>query len=95
EAIQKLALAKGWALYFKYNRSKNKQVLAFEDIVNVNYITYQLNTYDLIGNFTSSGGLSEVRNVVEVIYKDKELSKENIIEVRSQGSIDLYQRENR
>lgn len=95
EAIQKLALAKGWALYFKYNRSKNKQVLAFEDIVNVNYITYQLNTYDLIGNFTSSGGLSEVRNVVEVIYKDKELSKENIVEVRSQGSIDLYQRENR
>ncbi|MGL4450315.1 MAG: hypothetical protein ACRCTZ_03860 [Sarcina sp.] len=95
EAIQKLAISKGWALYFKYDRSKNKQVLAFEDIVNVNYITYQLNRYDLVGGLQASGGLSEVRNIVEVIYKDKELNQEKKVEVRSQSSIDLYQRENR
>lgn len=95
EAIQKLAIAKGWALYFKYDRSRNKQVLAFQDIVNVNYVTYQLQRYDLIGEISATGGLSEVRNIVEVFYKDKDLNKENSVEVKNQGSIDLYQRENK
>lgn len=95
EAIQNLALAKGWSLYFQYNREKNKQVLLFEDTVSASYITYQILKKDLIEEFTYSGDLKRVRNIVEVIYKDKnDGNKTKTIELRDQDSIDRY-RQNR
>lgn len=95
EAIQNLALAKGWSLYFNYNREKNKQVLLFEDSVSASYITYQILKKDLIEDFTYSGDLKRVRNIVEVIYKDKDDGNNTkTIELRDQDSIDRY-RQNR
>lgn len=95
EAIQNLALAKGWSLYFQYNREKNKQVLLFEDSITASYITYQILRKDLIEEFTYSGNLQRVRNIVEVIYKDKnDGNKIKTIELRDQNSIDRY-RQNR
>lgn len=95
EAIQNLALAKGWSLYFQYNREKNKQVLLFEDTVSASYITYQILKKDLIEEFTYSGDLKRVRNIVEVIYKDKnDGNKTKTIELKDQDSIDRY-RQNR
>lgn len=95
EAIQNLALAKGWSLYFQYNREKNKQVLLFEDTVTASYITYQILKKDLIEEFTYSGDLKRVRNIVEVIYKDKnDGNKTKNIELKDQDSIERY-RQNR
>lgn len=95
EAIQNLALAKGWSLYFQYNREKNKQVLLFEDTVTASYITYQILKKDLIEEFTYSGDLKRVRNMVEVIYKDKnDGNKTKSIELKDQDSIERY-RQNR
>lgn len=95
EAIQNLALAKGWSLYFNYNREKNKQVLLFENTVTASYVTYQLLRTDLIDDFIFSGDLKRVRNIVNVIYKDKnDGNKTKTIEVKDQNSIDRY-RQNR
>lgn len=95
EAIQNLALAKGWSLYFQYNREKNKQVLLFEDSITASYITYQILRKDLVEEFSYSGNLQRVRNIVEVIYKDKDHNNETkTIEIKDQDSIDRY-RQNR
>ena len=95
EAIQNLALAKGWSLYFQYNRERNKQVLLFEDTITASYVTYQILKKDLVEDFSYSGNLQRVRNIVEVIYKDKnDGNKTKTIELRDQDSIDRY-RQNR
>ena len=70
EAIQKLAIAKGWTLYFNFNRDKQAQVLLFEDPQTRHYVTYQILRKDLVGEITYRGDLLRVRNIVEIIYKD-------------------------
>ena len=72
EAIQKLAIVKGWTLYFNYNREKQAQVLLFEDPQTRHYVTYQVLRKDLVGEITYKGDLLRVRNIVDVIYKDSE-----------------------
>ena len=72
EAIQKLAIAKGWTLYFNYNREKMAQVLLLEDPQTKHYVTYQILRKDLVGDITYQGDLLRVRNIVDVIYKDSE-----------------------
>lgn len=90
QAIQKLSIAKGWALHFRYDRSKNKQVLVFEDITNISYVTYQLNRYDITGDFNFKGDFSSVRNIISVIYRDANTGKDEKIEIEDKNSIALY-----
>lgn len=92
QAIQKVSIAKGWALHFRYDRSKNKQVLIFEDITNVSYVTYQLNRYDIIGEFDFRGDFASVRNIVNVIYKDSSTGKDETLEIEDTNSINLYRK---
>ena len=95
DSIQKLALSKGWSLYFRYDRTKNKQVLIFEDTISASYITYQLLRSDVIGEFNYTGDLTRVRNIVSVIYKDQnDSNKVKTIEIKDNDSILKY-RENR
>ena len=95
DSIQKLALSKGWSLYFRYDRTKNKQVLIFEDTISASYVTYQLLRSDVIGEFTYTGDLTRVRNIVSVIYKDQnDSNKVKTIEIKDDDSILRY-RENR
>ncbi|MCF0171626.1 MAG: hypothetical protein HUJ87_14120 [Fusobacterium varium] len=95
DSIQKLALTKGWSLYFRYDRTKNKQVLIFEDTISASYITYQLLKGEVIGEFTYTGDLTRVRNIVTVIYKDhNDGNKVKTIEIKDDDSILKY-RENR
>ena len=94
DAIQKLAIAKGWALYFQYNTQKNAQVLVFEDATTMNYVTYQLLKRDIVGDITFEGSLSRVRNVVNVIYYDENNSnKVTTLTIQDNSSIKRY-REN-
>ena len=90
QAIQKVSIAKGWALHFRYDRSKNKQVLVFEDITNVSYVTYQLNRYDITGDFNFRGDFSSVRNIVTVLYKDSSTGRDEKVEIEDESSITLY-----
>ncbi|MGL5856592.1 MAG: hypothetical protein ACRCYA_15280 [Cetobacterium sp.] len=92
QAIQKVSIAKGWALHFRYDRNKNKQVLIFEDITNVSYVTYQLSRYDIVGDFNFRGDFSSVRNVVSVIYKDSSTGRDEKIEIKDDNSISLYRK---
>ena len=62
---------KGWSLYFRYDRTKNKQVLIFEDTISASYVTYQLLRGDVVGEFSYIGDLTRVRNIVSVVYKDQ------------------------
>lgn len=95
DSIQKLALSKGWSLYFRYDRTKNKQVLIFEDTVSASYITYQLLRGDVVGEFSYVGDLTRVRNIVSVVYKDQnDSNKVKTIELKDEDSILRY-RENR
>ena len=92
QSIQKVSIAKGWALHFRYDRSKNKQVLVFEDITNVSYVTYQLNRYDIVGEFDYRGDFTSVRNIVNVIYRSSETGKDETEEVKDESSISLYRK---
>lgn len=95
DAIQKLALMKGWSLYFQYNRQRDEQCLVFEDSMKASYVTYTLLRKDLVGDFTYKGDLSRVRNVVDVIFKDSENNDmTTTVSVSDANSINLY-RENR
>ena len=95
DSIQKLALSKGWSLYFRYDRTKNKQVLIFEDTISASYITYQLLRGDVVGEFSYIGDLTRVRNIVSVVYKDQnDNNKVKTIELKDEDSILRY-RENR